>query len=326
VVIEQVSGEDLYGPLTGTRIFHQDHRMRGFSYEPRGAGQVAAAGILLLLAPASIHRYRWRVGLLVLHVTALTLTTATSGLLTLGVGLVVLTAIGGTGKGKAAALALVIVGVFAVNVILQIDSGRSEVWERFFSERLSQETRPAAFYLPLEAFDATALDFFISNPQHLLFGVGPGLISLASTPYMTQQAVMFYGSRVDALPHTGLILVLSNGGLVSLALLLAAVVSISRSLRRRQGERPGQEEFILGYMYFLLFTALFLMQYRDHYFVFLGFAGLAAKSKAIDLNLFLGRHSGAPEPGSGANVPRRRNQAPVPPMQGAACGSAGAAN
>lgn len=62
-----------------------------------------------------------------------------------------------------------------------------------------------------EIFDRAALNFFYNNPNHLLFGTGPNLISLAS------QATSHEGP-INGIPGYGLITLVSRSGLVGLFL------------------------------------------------------------------------------------------------------------
>ncbi len=76
------------------------------------------------------------------------------------------------------------------------------------------------FLKRFEVFDAAAIDFFIENPRHLIFGTGPGLISLAASEKRL----------INSLPHIGVLREISNYGLVGFSLWLTLLIMFTYRL------------------------------------------------------------------------------------------------
>ena len=118
----------------------------------------------------------------------------------------------------------------------------------------------------LEVFDAASINFLNNNPAYYFLGTGPGLIYLPASEYILPRDNYIWGNRFEALPHMGLVLLLSNSGFIGLALFVAGFLV---AIKSNKGSQSGL--FILG----LVLTALYFIQIR-YFFVF-GFAALIAR-------------------------------------------------
>lgn len=102
-------------------------------------------------------------------------------------------------------------------------------------ERVNQE-EPDIF-TKFEIFDRAALNFLYKNPLYLLFGVGPNLISIPASQYITYTDYLVYGNNLNSPPHSFFVNVLSRSGIIGLLMwilfelsLLYKVKKISKNL------------------------------------------------------------------------------------------------
>lgn len=69
-----------------------------------------------------------------------------------------------------------------------------------------------------EVFDRAALNFLYRNPEYIIIGVGPNLISIPSSPYKTRSIYEIYGENLDSVPHSFIINLLARSGLIGIYL------------------------------------------------------------------------------------------------------------
>jgi hypothetical protein len=117
--------------------------------------------------------------------------------------------------------------------------------------------------LKFEAFDAGSIDFFITNPKHLVFGVGPGLIGLASTTK---------DFRVDSLPHIGLVYLISNYGLVGFIIFSSFILICLSRLLERGLNNPNQNNNLLRLSTFVSLIICYGIQVKIFYIFAFGIA------------------------------------------------------
>jgi len=69
-----------------------------------------------------------------------------------------------------------------------------------------------------EVFDRAALNFLWNNPNYLITGTGPNLISIPASEWTDESAKAIYGEVINSVPHTYLINVLSRSGLIGVTI------------------------------------------------------------------------------------------------------------
>jgi hypothetical protein len=80
----------------------------------------------------------------------------------------------------------------------------------------------------LEVFDRSAANFLYFNNVYFFIGVGPNLISLPASDYIDEDSKKIYGDKIDSVPHTGLINLISSGGLISLLFLILFFINTNK--------------------------------------------------------------------------------------------------
>jgi hypothetical protein len=283
VLLEVATKVDFYallGPTSGDWSLGEGGRARGFNGEPRVSGSLAATGIIMLLRPGFLQSPK-AVLLLFIHALGMAFTTSTLALILLlcGTGcLLVLT-------GRVAVLA--IAGVAGALTVLFISawfgSSPLQLWMEYTGERISTRQEAIGERLlidslvqVLEVFDASALNFLYHNPQHLFVGVGPGLVSLPASHYVPPgDAQAIFGDRIDSIPFMGLLRTVSDSGLVGLVLWCWTAVAMAGALHRCTQLDTDDSTWRTCRTYYLVFAALFLLQLRPTWYVWLG-VGLGA--------------------------------------------------
>lgn len=122
-----------------------------------------------------------------------------------------------------------------------------------------------SLFASLEVFDRAAMRFLYANPQYTLFGVGPNLISIPASQYISLRASYIYGSRIDSVPHIGLIQIFSSYGFAGLFLWMVIIFSIYNTLRRRHNtfDRNLCEIFFIVSIFSMVVMT-------DFFYIFLG--------------------------------------------------------
>jgi hypothetical protein len=238
----------------------------------------------MLLRPGFLQSPK-AIALLFVHALGMAFTTSTLALILLLAGtccLLILT-------GRVAVLA--IAGAAGALTVLLISawfgSSPLQLWMEYTGERIS--TRQAAigerFLIDslvqiLEVFDASALNFLYHNPEHVFVGVGPGLISLPASHYVPPgDAQAIFGDRIDSIPFMGVLRTVSDSGLLGLALWCWTTLAMAGALHRCTQIDPDDPTWRECRTYYLVFAALFLLQLRPTWYVWLG-VGLGAAVRA----------------------------------------------
>jgi len=103
-----------------------------------------------------------------------------------------------------------------------------------------------AWMARLEVFDRSAMRFLYANPEYLIFGTGPDLVSLPASDYVPRLARAIYGYRIDSVPHTGVISILANGGIIGVTLWLLAILAGAKTLAACAKKADGEDAVALG--------------------------------------------------------------------------------
>ena len=232
-------------------------RVSGLNFEPRSLALAAVHGTLLALLLWSHRRSASHALGFALGISALFVSRSTSGLVALAVGAITMALsdrrtrqwILGTAIGLSIAAAL----------FLGIARGRSEApegvgygpWAEMLSERVGRPERygePKSFFEAIvfrtEIYDAPAILFLADNLGYVLAGTGPGLVMFPASDYipMSVYTAEFVAEGLRSPPTMGLVLEVSNAGLIGLCLWWATVRLSIRGLRSgwtREDETPN---------------------------------------------------------------------------------------
>jgi hypothetical protein len=118
----------------------------------------------------------------------------------------------------------------------------------------------------LDVFDASALLFLLNEPQYALSGTGPGLVSLPASYYVPPGVASLVWNEdvgIDSLPGHGLLLEISNSGLLGLGCWLSQFWWCTAALRRVAGsstDRRLAETWRVGLYMYLLGAAMYCVQ------------------------------------------------------------------
>jgi hypothetical protein len=256
---------DFYHFFTGGRELMLSDRPRGFAYEPRGLAQNLVYAILLT---PFVKLKKWKYALIPFFAfVAIYFTISFTGMAILlgGIGLLAIvyafTRPRGLKldlRGFAFAVAATI-GVFALLIILLPKTSTEHLNTRL--DYLSQSNIAEK----LEVFDAASINFLNHQPKHYVFGTGPGLIYLPAGDYIVARDRPIWGNHFEALPHMGLVLLLSNSGIIGLILFCWAIY-----LGVKSKHKTHPLLFAVG----VLLVGLYFIQIR--YFFVLGMACLLA--------------------------------------------------
>jgi hypothetical protein len=135
-----------------------------------------------------------------------------------------------------------------------------------------------------EVLDAAALNFLAKNPIHLIFGTGPGLITIPTgKKYLVREDVLQWPNGLVALPHMGGVLQLSNGGLLGVILWLLPIFMMVKkafiSLRKGYDKR-----YIFPIVLSLTILTMYIFQLRyTYYFGYAVLLGYYMKRNDIEL-------------------------------------------
>ena len=264
---------DFYHAITGLNVDLSDYaRARGLSYEPRGLGLACVYGILFSI-PFCRPSVLW---LLVLSVNllGLVISGSTSALALFAAGMLAL------GLLSANRERLRLVGVAAVGTVCvagaawvvsaQFESVVASIVYRLNPiEKLDgarAQTLGEQVAFRLDVFDASALLFLEQEPLYVLSGTGPGLVSLPASyhvPPGVYSSIWNDEVGIDSLPTHGLLLELSNSGLIGLGLWILQVVVCWKAVARLAEERTSaveRREWKLGRVMFCLAIAFYIVQ------------------------------------------------------------------
>jgi hypothetical protein len=235
---DAVTGTRFGASLTVREVPSLAFRQGGLNGEPRVFGRVCAwACLFAALAPGSPRLRKW-LGLM--SAAGLGLSASTSALGAAVAGL----AAGAAGAAQsdwrkvraAIAVALIIAGGMWVAWGGVVNSDVEQRVEKMANAEDSEEGE-VGLIARLEVFDRAAARFLWANPEHLLFGTGPDVVSIPASSFVSREARAIYGDRIDSVPHTGLVAFLANTGLfglVVLGMMIRAAVREARHADRRR--------------------------------------------------------------------------------------------
>jgi hypothetical protein len=286
-----VVGVDLYTAITGLREYAAfDFRPRGLAFEPRGLGLACAYGLILILGKPSRNFRDWLAFLVI--VAGLLVSSSSTGLAAAVVGLVILAILGSRRTRTAMIAALITIGLTVATLqVVAPDAfaqslaaitirlrGRGTV-----EMNVATNVVEAAAYR-MDIFDSSATLFLARNPRYAVFGTGPGLISLPATEHIPSGVYHWLFTRIDNPPSHGILLELSNTGVLGIGVWIFQVLAVfaaGRHLRNRRDlpfpPRAATTMFVAG-------AGLYAIQVSPSPFwaVFLGIGwGISAVSRSV---------------------------------------------
>jgi hypothetical protein len=183
-------------------------------------------------------------------------------------------------------LTVVVACLVFASLILQL--GWLTSWEFHLEERVGSTIRfgeASSWFEELvfrvEVFDAVALLFLAANPVYILFGTGPGLISIPATPFLPVSSYyeIFRAAGINSPPSMGGLLELSNGGLIGVFLWTAFFVTSLRAINYViRHSRYEREQWEIGRGAFVGAAAMYLVAagFLSSFWVLFMSLGLAA--------------------------------------------------
>ncbi|MDZ4064106.1 MAG: hypothetical protein U1E22_05495, partial [Coriobacteriia bacterium] len=293
-VFDAASGLNvLYRPEFGTRL-------NGLNGEPRALGRVCALALLvpLLTGRSILGKYTALWGMLL--VLGIGISGSTSAMFALAVTITILFVVRAGGKSLARGFAVLATALAATAPLVYFGAAQ---FDTFVAPRVEniieaedREPGEPAIVAALEVFDRAAARFLLANPQYLLVGTGPDLISLPASRHISERASRIYGEQIDSVPHTGLLAIISRTGIPGLFLWALAVGRIARSLGR---SRERVDKVVMELLLSVAAFSAFVLTPAFYLVIGIGLGRVLAKSPSRFPVL------------SGSSVPLRRLGRPV---------------
>lgn len=244
-------------------------RISGLNGEPRALGRVSALAILTGLIMATSERKTALFGTL-LGSIGVAIAGSTSAFGALGAGLVTLAGHHLVrGRFFKALRILALSGIVVVSLMTLITVWQPGLVNNYVLPRVERVVNPIdrslnepIWVAGLEVFDRAAMNFLLANPGYMLLGTGPDLISIPASSYVSPIASVIYGSRIDSVPHMGLISTLANTGLIGVCFWGMAQFALWFNLVRRQGisdQAVAQLVLVVGIFSAVVMTPFFYL-------------------------------------------------------------------
>ncbi|HEX6288542.1 MAG TPA: hypothetical protein VFZ66_05085 [Herpetosiphonaceae bacterium] len=267
---------DPYFTITGLRDLAGNQRARGLSFEPRGLGMACAYGLMVLIVMPgrlSLHRQ----GLLGINLLGLLVSYSTSALVIFVAGLAAAWLFLSNRIRLTIASIMLATGALVAAAPLVVPD-QFEVALRSVQQRLDPSsglrTEPPdhlgeVIAYRMDSFDASALLFLWDQPTYALIGTGPGMMLLPASEYVPPGIYrLIYPPEkgLDGLPTHGLLLEVSNSGVIGLSMWLVQVFSCYGALRilARQRAEPetarnwrfARDLFLIGTIFYVIQVSL----------------------------------------------------------------------
>jgi hypothetical protein len=229
-------------------------RPGGLNVEPRELGRVCAVGVLVGLCIGGLPLRR---RVVLVSASSVGIVVSGSGSAVGGVCVSLLVIAGIAVLRRKAGRSFALAGFGAAFVILMQIGASTAIRESLEQRRATLvEAEPELEWEPrwmakLEVFDRAAARFLWKKPLFAIIGAGPDLVSLPASEWIDEKAAKIYGDRIDSVPHTGLLWVISSTGMVGLSLWVWAV-----RYRLRELWRAGQADDATAVAAVAAFSAL----------------------------------------------------------------------
>ena len=246
------------------RIAYLTGRFCGLNGEPRAFGRNSAFILLLLLFLKNEKNKRLRTTAIISSIFAVLLSMSASAYLVSLTGITIYTLYE---RNLKLILPAIIFTIFFSSVIytnyvfqkstlmkIQYVLKRDENLNDFEKVRFNEPI----IFTRFEIFDRAALNFFYNNPKYILFGVGPNLISIPASNYITYSTAKteIYGFGINTAPATFLVNILSRTGLIGILLWIIFFLKVKKGLQFKEHKYLWLTMIIMN---FITASNLFLM-------------------------------------------------------------------
>jgi len=218
------------------RIAYNYGRFNGLGGEPRAFGRTNAFILLILLFVTTGSSYKIRLYGIICSLIGVLLSMSASAYIVCLIGLLIYAIY----QNIKFSLYISIIILIVYNVVIssnekfhstnrkiQIVLSNTEDHEKVSSDE-------PEFFARFELFDRAALNFFYHYPLYVIFGVGPNLISIPAsdyvTPYVKNTAIYSYG--LNTAPATFLVNTISRTGIIGLILWIIFFIALFRKINK----------------------------------------------------------------------------------------------
>ena len=264
IYLEKIFKIDIFHVFTGGTEMLLEGRARGLTYEPRAASYYMA----IIIASLTIFpiKLTLKILLILLSSGAFVFANSMTGTVILFTSLTIVLLCGITLRTrflKSYLRTLIIITLSGV-IFFQLPYSiyiKKHLLSRSYilsSQRIVER---------LESAESAVLNFYISNPKYLFFGLGVGQAPVATSKYLTKEKLKWWGNGLTYLPFMGIFLILANGGLFLLALYIAIIIYGLKEVLKMDIDKDKRD---LLFTFACLFLGTYFIQVR--YFHILGFA------------------------------------------------------
>jgi hypothetical protein len=265
-IIENYLRFDFYSFFTGQPAVYITDRMKGFNYEPRGLSQSCAFSLIILFTFFRDLKKLSLISVPILLLGGYVYTYSTAGKITVILGItlaVILKIIHLFKKGKYKTAILITIPVLIIPILASTFVSKKEINSKTITFlKKSHLVKETGIINKLEVFDYASANFLDKNKQFLLQGVGPGLIYLPATDYLTPELRGIWKDGFNALPHMGSVLLLSNGGIINFSLWITLFILIFFTILKKNFYTPNNVfniVFIIAILYLFQIRPIYLL-------------------------------------------------------------------
>lgn len=120
---------------------------------------------------------------------------------------------------------------FSLKPLLRSDTFDKVETALFGSELQWVENEPYIF-TRFDIFDRLALIYLWQNPQYIIFGTGPNLVSIPASKNIPESSFFYEDSRIDSVPNVMFNNILARSGIIGIFLFLIGLLQIYVSIKR----------------------------------------------------------------------------------------------
>ncbi len=291
---------DAYALITGLgeQILAVD-RARGLSLEPRTLGLACAYGIMLLLLGRQQLSTLWPL-LVVVNLLGLLVTYSASSLALLVAG-VVTCSLFFSNRERALVVGVLLLSLVVITWAYLYEPVQFKYALNTLQLRLDPELKltgipPGNFgqeiAYRLDVFDACALLFLLDQPLYALTGTGPGLVCLPASYYVPPGLYSYIWTAetgINSLPFHGLLLEVSNGGLLGLICWIIQIWLCWKALHylaAKAANNTQRTEWKFAYALFLIGVIFYVVQVSPSpvwsLFLALGWVAIKAANEELE--------------------------------------------
>lgn len=264
-IVDFILAKQLSSLLFPSNFRFIEGRVTGFNGEPRGFGRICSFSVMFLVSAANSFKYKIKTVAIISGAVGIVLSLSASTIIITMVWLFIFLLT--HRKFKYILTTLFILTVSTVVFlktpffgeqtkykILLVLTGENELSNSSESIYVGEPE----IFKRFEVFDRAALNFIYKNPEYSIFGVGLNLISIPSSDYLNAYHSSIYGDRIDSVPHTMLVNIISSGGILALIILLVLYISVRKHLIYKQLREFHLLNFITNFLVYTSFFYLFI--------------------------------------------------------------------